>query len=309
MPIDPNRLDKREALRLYGSLTPTEHTCLHFLHDVDLATIDQVGLVVSGSETPAYRDIVAGRALNSLVKKGLAERYPPAYVKNNKTRRRFFALSVEGMYVAIAETPKTTLRHQQQRKAERLLNSNTFDHHLATVDLYTRLAAKINSDVGELLEWQSDGREVYLFKWLGSRRRLEPDARGVWRWNDGSITSFFVEFEISVGGQERIADKVNRYSYYWESGAFIRRENSKLFPVVIFVTTTTEKANQLIRFIQPQPEFKKAYFRVALTCVEYILEHGIFGEIWWRVGDGLKTFNQLMPTESPPKLDTYVYGT
>jgi len=292
------RISKLQALHVVDTLGPTERAVVDVLLHVHVATLDQLGLAASTAATEHDRAIVAGRAVAKLERLGFVIRYP-IDVRGSK-KQVALALS-NGAVAAVTLDRVGDPVKRRERRDLRLVNSRILDHALGVSGIYAAFAAARAE--GMLARWEHD-EETISFVDGGSLRRIRADAYGIWRWHGGEKQTFFIEYEKRPRRRET-SEKIRQYYRYFYSGHYIRREASKLFPTVLFVTPDNDAANtalHAIRWTNIHSSMDE-YFKIAVTTTGLIRRQGITGNIWY-IGTEAYTLADTAATSYPPMFES-----
>jgi len=289
------KITKQQALRLVDSLTPYEAAVVDVLLDVHVATLDQLGLAVSTAATEHDRAIVAGRAVAKLERLGFILRHP-IDVRGSK-RQVAFPLSNGAVAAATCDRPGDPVRRRERRDA-RLVNSRVLGHALGVSGIYAAFAAC--REHGRLVIWQHD-EEIIAFSSGGSLRRIRPDAYAVWQWHTGEEQRFFLEYERRPRRLET-SEKVQQYYRYWDGGAYFRREDSRIFPGLLFITPDVARVRTCLQAFgwATMPGNIREYFRPSVTSADHIAVEGILSQIWYG-GPEVVSFVDTVPASAAPK--------
>ena len=92
-----------------------------------------------------------------------------------------------------------------------------FQHHLYLADVACSFIAEERKGHGELLDFRGDGEVCYVFPFLGSRRRLQPDSTLL--WTDGKKPFlFWLELENRHSTLRDAEEKIRKYLYMEQAG-------------------------------------------------------------------------------------------
>lgn len=119
--------------------------------------------------------------------------------------------------------------------------------HLVKINqVYIYLLRKARSTGAEVLGFRTENHVRKDFTYQGKRTTFNPDAYGqYWKGNEG--IHFFLELDNGTMTPKTFEKKHGRYAAYYASGEYLKEYET--FPLILTVTTTEERANQLRKVI------------------------------------------------------------
>jgi hypothetical protein len=243
--------------RLAESLTSRELAVLQGLAIVHVMTTAQVARLIFADREAATALRLARRYLERLRRFGLVRRFTdrardrrvgaPGYVH---------ALTTAGLRVSGGVNVVGARQRRSWRPSYAFLT-----HQLAISELFVLLKEQERSGGPQLREFRAepDSWRFYTGS-VGQRLALKPDA--LVRLGIGDVeASSFVEIDMGTERPATIADKCRAYRAYELSGEEQRR--CGVFPGVVFVVPTQERAHTIAQVIGRQPADAQELFAVA----------------------------------------------
>jgi hypothetical protein len=246
-------------LDLLSQLTPADLALLHHVCTLRFLTGSQLTrLCFTDATDPAANARAARRALLRLVTLGALERLPRQVGGVRAGSAAFiYYLGPVGQRLAVLES------WQPERRRRRSLSPGLLflRHSLQVAELHVRLIESDRSRRFELLEltsepscWRDyDGPH-------GQRLRLKPDSYlrlGLGEYED----SYFIEVDRGTEGSQTIVRQLRSYGTYYQSGH--EQQTRGVFPRVLWLTPSTERAEAIQACIEPLPSETAAVFQVA----------------------------------------------
>jgi hypothetical protein len=307
--VDPDRVSRKEALRIYDKeLNTAQKAVVDALARYRLMTRDQVGKLIFGYDMKSATTR-AGHYLSIIEKYGLVEVHEPDVSRADTTKRNFYGLTDTGMYVIEAQKGKRNITRVKQAVSKKILSPTFIDHHLELVECAIAFGTIRNNDLGKLIDWDGDGEVLYKFKHKGATHKIFPDGRGIWA-NDKTDYIFLVEMERKHTYTKDVEEKIKKYVYLFQSREYQRFEATYFFPVVLLVATDmkklwvlrratvlgTLKARETIPGVAP-------YVTFGLTLLKNLQDGSPFDPIWEAPLQGKTgmTFYDLVPKKAVQK--------
>jgi len=225
---------RREALQAYDyQLTERQRDVLWTLHDFQAMTFRQIDRAFSSS--PESEGTYTSKCLVSLVELDLAERHHLDFQPYGYDRT-IFTLTPQTVYVLeVARRGPRGVRVVRRPYPPQLLTPRQLSHHLMTVDVGVAFKSPKNRALGELVEWSMQSE--YRFPYMGSLRRIIPDAHGLWDSGDEFIHSFIVEV-VRSRQEAHLVRRIRNYNYWQQAKAFEKDEGTRTVPPILFITTS-----------------------------------------------------------------------
>lgn len=137
-------------------------------------------------------------------------------------------------------------------------------HTLAVARYAATLTEKARSDGFDILELQTEPASWRSFQAAqGGALTLKPDLAVVTADAESETHSFF-EIDRDTEHLPAVLRKSGLYQRYWESGTE-QAKNEGLFPLVVWTTPSTERADKIRRAIQEDRRLNAALFHAATT--------------------------------------------
>lgn len=240
------RVDRRKALEAWGKLRDVQRDICWFLYRHRLVTKLQIASAYFTARDEGNRKNSAQNNLNHLMTVGLIRRMEG---ERKQHYRVFYTLTVEGVYACQAEEKNagSKVRRIKALKADELLDSPRWRHHLYVTDVLTTFVAAERRGQGDLLDYRVDGETCFVFPFLGSRRRLQPDAMFTWSTHAGAQLAF-LELENKHSSLADAEEKIRKYVWMESAGTFrgdyFRRTLAvNKFPVLLVVGVRKAQIN------------------------------------------------------------------
>lgn len=214
-------------------------------------------LCFTDSDDMAANTRAARRALLRLVRLGVLERLPRSIGGIRAGSAGFiYRLGLAGHRLAVREgrLPARQRRHS-------LAPGTLFVRHsLQIAELHTRLLESERTGAIELLSLAAEPSCWRSYDGPGGQpARLKPDSYvrlGLGPYED----SYFIEVDRGTEGSRTLADQLERYVAYYESGREQREHG--VFPMVLWLTPSHERAATIAACVQQLPAAYQPLFRV-----------------------------------------------
>ena len=287
---EEQRIDRKAALAAYDKLREVQQEILFTLYRLDILSQQTIGDTFFQATESKKRNETAGKNLVVLERAGLVVRHDAEAKYHFKV---FYSLSPEGMYACTnVEKQGRPIRKVRESKAKALKSSIHFQHHLYLADVVCSFIAEERKGHGELLDFQGDGEVCYVFPFLGSRRRLQPDSTVLWT-NGEEPYLFFLELENRHSTLRDAEEKVKKYVFMsaagYNTGDYFRKTLGQTeFPPLLIVGV---RRNQLIGLrrsiingvLQAHagmlPDVSRRVV-IALAALDDIKAQGVLGTCW-----------------------------
>jgi len=251
-PMTAGRLD-----RLAQEITVHELAVLDGLATVHVMTTEQVSRLVFADQEAATALRLARRHLERLRRFGLVRRFADrARDRRVGTPGYVHALTAAGLRVSGGQHALGARQRTSWRPSYLFLT-----HRLGISELFVRLKEQERAGGPTVREFRAEPDCWRPFTGpAGQRLVLKPDA--LVRLGLGSVeASSFVEVDLGSERPATIADKCRAYRAYELSGEEVRRYG--VFPGVVFVVPTHERARVIAQVIRRQPADAQDLFAVS----------------------------------------------
>jgi hypothetical protein len=251
-PLTTRRLD-----RLAEILTPREHDVVQALATAHVMTTSQVARFVFADHEPDTAVRLARRHLERLRRFGLVRRF------DDRARDR--QVGAPGYVHALTSAGLRLCGEQHglgiRQRASWRPSYAFLTHRLAISELFVRLSEQERAGGPQLREFSADPDCWRPFTGLaGQRLVLKPDALVRLGVGDTEVSTF-CEVDLGTERPATIADKCQAYLAYELSGEEQRRHG--VFPGVLFIVPSKERARVLAAVIARQPTDTQELFAVA----------------------------------------------
>jgi hypothetical protein len=244
---EEQKIDRKVALAAYDRLKSPNPEILQNLYRFQTMSQQQIGSCFFDAASPKKRSELAAYHLRDLAKAGLVEPVTPTARHHYKN---FYTPSSSGMFVGqtLAAGDARSIKRVKESKAHKLLSSIHANHHLYIVDSLAGFVKAEYRGEGQLTYWGD--REVnYVFGYLGSRRRIQPDATCIWSTPSNAYT-FWVEMENRLGSIDEMVEKIRKYIFFSVAGDFrgdVFRQTLGVdqFPVLLVVAARRNQVKTL----------------------------------------------------------------
>lgn len=244
--------------RLAADLSTRERSVMAALATMHVATTGQLARLVFMGDEPETATRLARRHLQRLVRSGLVRRFPDrAWERRAGASGYVHALTAAGLRLAGGQHAVGLRQRKGWRPSYLFLT-----HRLAISELYVRLREQERDGGPAVREFRAerDCWRPYTGP-AGQRLRLQPDALVRLGLGDTEL-SWFCEIDLDTEKRPAtIADKCRAYRTYELSGEEQRRYG--VFPGVMFIVPSTERARDIARVIGRQPTDAQELFAVA----------------------------------------------
>lgn len=288
--IPEQKIDRKAALVAYDRLKSLNAQILWNLYRFQTMSQQQVGDCFFDAASPKKRSELAGYHLGHLTKVGLVEAIEPTAQHHYKN---FFTPSPSGMFIGqtLEQGDARKIKRVKDSKAHVLLSSIHANHHLFVIDSLVGFVKAEQHGEGQLYYWGD--REVnYVFGWMGSRRRIQPDATCIWSIKKRAY-NFWVEVENRLGSLDEMVEKVRKYLFFAVAGdfrgdVFRRTMGVNEFPVLLVVAARRNQVKGLRQAIltgvlsAQVGTIQDVATRVviALAALDDIKCEGVLGPVW-----------------------------
>ena len=284
------KIDRKAALVAYDRLKSPNAEILWNLFRFQTMSQQQVGDCFFDAASPKKRSELAGYHLGHLSRVGLVEPVPPTAQHHYKA---FFTPSHSGMFIGqtLEQGDARKIKRVKESKAHKLLSSIHANHHLFVADSLAGFVKAEYRGEGQLTYW-GDREGNYVFGYLGSRQRIQPDATCIWSTEERAY-KFWVEVENRLGSLDEMVEKIKKYIFFSVAGdrrgdVFRRSLGVNQFPVLLVVAARKNQLPSLRQAIingvlrgcpRPIPETAKKVV-IALAALDDIREVGVLGPVW-----------------------------
>lgn len=251
-PLTAGRLEQ-----LACDLTPRERAILQGLARVQVLTTAQVARLVFEGQEAATALRLARRHLERLRRFGLVRRFADrARDRQVGAPGYIHALTAAGLRLSGGQSAMGRRQRAAWRPSYPMLT-----HRLGISELYVRLVEQENAGGPRLREFRAEPDCWRAYTGMaGQRLVLKPDALVRLGVGDTELSTF-CEFDLGTERPAIIADKCRAYRTYELSGEEQRQYG--VFPGVMFIVPTRQRARQIARVIARQPADVQGLFAVA----------------------------------------------
>lgn len=291
-------VDRQGALQSWDKLKEAQHDICWFLYRFKVGTKQELAeaFFFNRKEQKARWNI-AKNNLNHLENVGLVIRFEGG---NQQHHRAFYYLSDAGIYCCQAEEKKAgrNVKRIKALKAPQLIDSPRWKHTLAINNVMASFVAGEQQGFGFLQGYWGDGEKCYEFNSLGGRKKLFPDSTIIWAANK-RVYYGWLELENRHASLDDLIEKIEKYIKFKRASngnTFRISTGQYLFPVLMVVGVRRGQLpglrqsvlSGILRGTNGAPiAITAKEIVVAVTCLDYVSEFGVFGEIWDAVIQGL----------------------
>jgi hypothetical protein len=250
------RLNAKQVARLQQSLSPRDKAILTSLEQHRFLTTDHVQrLHFQNHATSTAAGRVCRRVLERLARHGVIE-----HLERRIGGVRAGSASYVWRVGLIGDRLLRQADRDQPRARRKEPSVRNLDHGLAIVDAHLALVELARTSQLEITQtttepgcWRS-----YLGA-AGERRTLKPDLYAVTAADDFE-DHWFIEVDRATESLPTVLGKCSQYESYRRSGR--EQHNHGVFPLVVWITTTDQHADQLRDAISSSRSLDGDHFRV-----------------------------------------------
>jgi hypothetical protein len=246
------RVSGQRLALLRSELTERDWSVMAMLVAVKLANGTQLRRATMGDDSPA-----AGRA----VRRQLARLVELRVVERLERRQGGLGRGSDAWTYALGPVGLRLSGNSDRPRRPSLPSQPMWQHALLGAEIYTRLVEAMRGSDRQLELWQGepDCWREYPGPY-GEQLRVKPDAFVVVAGPDFEDVSF-VEFDSGTQSRAVIRAKLDAYRRYAASGQEQGVQDG-VFPLVVFVTTTSERQAMLIDLLSYVPDEEWRLFAV-----------------------------------------------